>query len=126
MSFESLMGVVQRLNASTEALAALGAELRLRREGAQADPGTRQLLQDILRGTIRVYSMASVRSRKRSHLSSSARRSITRLIFSNIRRERPAGCTGTRRFSRPSVECQVELFIRSMRSQRRDRLCIRR
>jgi len=50
MSFESLMGVVQRLNASTEALAALGAELRLRREGAQADPGTRQLLQDILRG----------------------------------------------------------------------------
>jgi hypothetical protein len=42
MSFESLMGVVQRLNASTEALAALGSELRLRREGGQADPGTRQ------------------------------------------------------------------------------------
>jgi SAM-dependent methyltransferase len=50
MSFESLMGVVQRLNASTEALAALGAELRLRRDGAQADPETRQLLQDIVRG----------------------------------------------------------------------------
>ena len=48
MSFESLMGVVQRLNASTEALAALGAELRLRRDGAQADPETQQLLQDIV------------------------------------------------------------------------------
>src|SRR5262245_16307920 len=48
MSFESLMGVVQRLNASTEALAALGAELRLRREGAQANPETGQLLQDIV------------------------------------------------------------------------------
>ena len=50
MSFVSLMGAVQRLNASTEALAALGAELRLRRNGTQADPQTRQLLQNILRG----------------------------------------------------------------------------
>jgi SAM-dependent methyltransferase len=50
MSFESLMGAVQRLNASTEALAALGAELRLRRDGTQADSQTRQLLQNILRG----------------------------------------------------------------------------
>src|SRR5262245_25886092 len=49
MSFESLMGVVQRLNASTESLAALGAELRLRRNGVQADPETRRLLQDIVR-----------------------------------------------------------------------------
>ena len=49
MGFEALMGVVRRLSASTEALAALGAELRLRRDGAQADPGTRQLLQDVLR-----------------------------------------------------------------------------
>jgi SAM-dependent methyltransferase len=49
MSFESLMGAVQRLIASTEALAALGAELQLRRDGTQADPRTRQLLQDTLR-----------------------------------------------------------------------------
>lgn len=51
MSFESLMAAVRHLNASTEALAALGAELRLRRDGAQADPETRQLLQDIVRDT---------------------------------------------------------------------------
>ena len=50
MSFEALMGVVQRLLASTETLAALGAELRLRRDGTQADPRARQLLQEILRG----------------------------------------------------------------------------
>jgi SAM-dependent methyltransferase len=50
MSFESLMAVVQRLNASAETLAALGAELRLRRDGARADPKTRQLLHDIVRG----------------------------------------------------------------------------
>ena len=50
MSFESLMGVMQRLNASTEALAALGAELRLRRDGAQAELETRQPLQDIVGG----------------------------------------------------------------------------
>ena len=50
MSIESLMGLVQRLNASTETLAALGAELRLRRDDAQADPETRQLLQETLRG----------------------------------------------------------------------------
>jgi hypothetical protein len=49
MSFESLMGVVQRLNASTETLAALGAELRLRRDAARADPETRRLMQDIVR-----------------------------------------------------------------------------
>lgn len=50
MSFESLMDVTQRLSASMEALAALGAELRLRREGASAHPQTRQLLQEIVRG----------------------------------------------------------------------------
>ena len=50
MSIESLMGLVQRLNASTETLAALGAELRLRRDDAQADPEARQLLQETLRG----------------------------------------------------------------------------
>jgi SAM-dependent methyltransferase len=50
MSFESLMRVTQRLTASMEALAALGAELRLRRDGASAHPQTRQLLQEIVRG----------------------------------------------------------------------------
>jgi len=50
MSFEALMGVTQRLGASMEALAALGAELRLRREGAAAHPPTRQLLQQIVAG----------------------------------------------------------------------------
>ena len=50
MSFESLMGVTQRLSASMEALAALGAELRLRRDGTSADPRTRQLLQKIVSG----------------------------------------------------------------------------
>src|SRR5215469_17569384 len=43
------MRLVQRLSASTEGLAALGAELRLRRDGAQTDPETRHLLQDTLR-----------------------------------------------------------------------------
>lgn len=50
MSFESLMGTLQRLSASSEALAVLGAELRLRREGGEADPRTRQLLQEVVRG----------------------------------------------------------------------------
>jgi hypothetical protein len=39
MSFESLMAVSQRLSVSLEALAALGAELRLRREGSMAIRG---------------------------------------------------------------------------------------
>ena len=38
MSFESLIATAQRLQASVEALAALGAELRIRREGLPADP----------------------------------------------------------------------------------------
>ena len=50
MSFESLMGVTQRLGASMEALAALGAELRLRRDGAAAHATTRRLLQTIVGG----------------------------------------------------------------------------
>jgi len=49
MSFESLMDVTQRLSASMEALAAVGAELRLRRDGASADPRTRELLQEVVR-----------------------------------------------------------------------------
>lgn len=50
MSFESLMGTTQRLSASMGALAALGAELRLRRDAASAHPQTRQLLQEIVHG----------------------------------------------------------------------------
>ena len=48
MSFESLMQAVQRLNASADALAALGAELRLRRDGTEADPMTRKMLQGLV------------------------------------------------------------------------------
>ena len=50
MSFESLMRAVQRLSASSEALAALGGELRLRQSGEESDPRTRQLLHDVIRG----------------------------------------------------------------------------
>ena len=49
MSFESLMDVTQRLSASMEALTAVGAELRLRRDGASADPRIRDLLQEVVR-----------------------------------------------------------------------------
>jgi SAM-dependent methyltransferase len=49
MSFDSLMAVSQRLNASLEALAALGAELRLRQSGEAGDPRVRQLLQEVVR-----------------------------------------------------------------------------
>jgi SAM-dependent methyltransferase len=45
MTFERLNAVVQRLSVSVEALAALGAELRLRRDGADGDPGVRALLR---------------------------------------------------------------------------------
>jgi len=38
MSFDGPMSTSQRLNGSVEALAALGAELRLRRSGEAADP----------------------------------------------------------------------------------------
>jgi precorrin-6B methylase 2 len=50
MSLESLIAASQSLNASVEALAALGAELRLRRDGAEADPRVRELLQQIVQG----------------------------------------------------------------------------
>ena len=50
MSFEALMGAIQRLSASAEALGALGAELRLRQSGDEADPKVRELLQEIVRG----------------------------------------------------------------------------
>lgn len=50
MSFQLLMAEIRRLRASSEALAALGAELRLRRDGASAHPETRRLLQDVVAG----------------------------------------------------------------------------
>ncbi|HET9378902.1 MAG TPA: class I SAM-dependent methyltransferase [Chthoniobacterales bacterium] len=49
MSFESLMSELQALNLSVEALAAIGAELRLRREGLDGNPLVRSLLQDVVR-----------------------------------------------------------------------------
>ncbi len=48
MSFDALLTVVQRLQTSAEALAALGAELRLRREGLPVDPGVAARLRDVL------------------------------------------------------------------------------
>ena len=48
MSLESLMAVSQRLSVSLEALAALGAELRLRRERLDGDPRVRALLHDVV------------------------------------------------------------------------------
>jgi hypothetical protein len=50
MSFETVIAECRRLNVSMEALAALGAELRLRREGASADPRVRRILQEVVRG----------------------------------------------------------------------------
>ena len=44
-----LIGMVQRWIVSVEALAALGAACRLRREGIKADPRVRALLSDVLR-----------------------------------------------------------------------------
>src|ERR1043165_809936 len=49
MSFDSLLATVQRLQTSAEALAALGAELRIRREGLPADPNVVARLHDVLR-----------------------------------------------------------------------------
>jgi SAM-dependent methyltransferase len=46
MSFDTLIAVSQRLNASLEALAALGAELRIRQDGLTATPEVRKLLQE--------------------------------------------------------------------------------
>lgn len=48
MSLDSLMSAVQRLSTSMDALAALGAELRLRRQGLFAAPRVRQLLQEVV------------------------------------------------------------------------------
>ena len=49
MSFDSLLATVQRLQTSAEALGALGAELRLRREGLPADPTIVARLHDVVR-----------------------------------------------------------------------------
>src|SRR5215469_3338178 len=49
MSFESFIKKWQILNGSVEALAALGAELRLRREERSGDSRVRSLLQEIVR-----------------------------------------------------------------------------
>jgi len=48
MSFESLMAATHRLCASMDALAALGAELRVRRDGLSPPPQIRKLLQDVV------------------------------------------------------------------------------
>jgi predicted O-methyltransferase YrrM len=48
MSFESLMSKLQTLNSSVEALAAIGGELRLRREELNSDPRVRPLLQEVV------------------------------------------------------------------------------
>lgn len=48
MSFETFMGQLQTLNSSLETLAAIGAELRLRRDGLTGDVRVRSLLQDVV------------------------------------------------------------------------------
>jgi precorrin-6B methylase 2 len=49
MSFESLLLGIQRLSGSVEALAALGAQLRLQQEKLDGDPRVRALLNDVVR-----------------------------------------------------------------------------
>jgi hypothetical protein len=48
MSFESLMTKCETLKSSMEALAAIGAELRLRREKLSGDSRVRPLLQELV------------------------------------------------------------------------------
>ena len=48
MSFQSLLAISQRLNASLESLAAISAELQLRKSGTPADPRVRALLGDVI------------------------------------------------------------------------------
>jgi SAM-dependent methyltransferase len=50
MSPETLLSISQRLNASVEALAALGAELRLRRDGTKGEAGVRDRLREVVAG----------------------------------------------------------------------------
>src|SRR5581483_3834748 len=50
MSVEKLLAASQRLNVSVEALAALGADLRLRTEGLSADPAVSALLAEVAQG----------------------------------------------------------------------------
>ena len=49
MSFESLIAAAQRLSRSVEALAALGAQLRLQQDGLEGNPRVRALLNEIAR-----------------------------------------------------------------------------
>jgi len=49
MSFESLIAAAQRLSTSVEALAALGAQLRLQQDGLEGNPRVRALLNEIAR-----------------------------------------------------------------------------
>jgi hypothetical protein len=48
MSFESLLGALQRLSVSVEALAALGAQLRLQQQELDGDPRVRALLNEVV------------------------------------------------------------------------------
>jgi hypothetical protein len=48
MTFESLMTKLRNLNSSVEALAAIGAEARLRQEEFDGDPRVRSLLQEVV------------------------------------------------------------------------------
>jgi hypothetical protein len=49
MSFDALLATIQRLQTSVEALTAIGAELRIRREGLPADPSVVARINDVLR-----------------------------------------------------------------------------
>jgi SAM-dependent methyltransferase len=49
MSFEAITTTAQRLGSAMEALATLGAELRLRRDGRSADPRVRPVMDEVIR-----------------------------------------------------------------------------
>jgi hypothetical protein len=48
MTFEALVATTLRLQSSLDALAALGAELRIRREGLPVDPRLAAALRDVI------------------------------------------------------------------------------
>lgn len=65
MSFESLLVASQRLSVSLEALAALGAQLRLQLQGLDCDPRVRALLKEVVRA-IDPQALANVDTRQQA------------------------------------------------------------
>ena len=59
MAYEALLPASRRLSVPMEALAALGAERRIRHEGTSDDPRVHALVQEIVRGG-RAHGFAGV------------------------------------------------------------------